>query len=122
MKNDATHLVVLGNQPVQALLNDVVAVQVLDQADNVQAQSQDDRPDLLGPSRVGQKVNHLLNGSGAVHVERDADQVVGNGFTNDVSLFIGRIFKELLAKVVSKGVCDACQRGAPKCSAPTYRS
>jgi hypothetical protein len=83
----------------------MVAVQVLDQANNVQTQRQDDRPDLLGPSRVGQEVNHLLDGSCSVHVERDADEVVGDGFANDVSLFIGRVFEELLAEVVSEGVC-----------------
>lgn len=83
----------------------MVAVQVLDQANNVQTQSQDDRPDLLGPSRVGQEVNHLLDGSSAVHVERDANQVIGDGFANDVSLFIGRVFEELLAEVVAEGIC-----------------
>jgi hypothetical protein len=82
----------------------MVAIQILDQANNVQTQRQDDRPDLFGPSRVGQEVNHLLDGSCSVHVERDADEVVGDGFANDVSLFIGRVFKELLAEVVSEGV------------------
>lgn len=97
-------LVIFRDQPVQALLNDVVAVQVLDQADDVQTQGQDDRPDLLGPSRVGQEVDHLLDGSRAVHVERDADKIVGDGFADDVSLFIGRVFEQLLAEVVAEGV------------------
>lgn len=115
-------LVVLGDQPVQALLNDVIAVQVLDQADDVQAQGQDDRPDLLGPSRVGQEVNHLLNGSRAVHVERDADEVIGDGFANNVSLFVGRVFEELLTEVVAKGVCAAIRCGQADGRDWTYRS
>lgn len=98
-------LIVFRDQPVQALLNDVVAVQVLDQADDVQTQGQDDRPDLFGPSRVGQEVDHLLDGSRAVHVERNADEVVGDGFANDVSLFVGRVFEQLLTEVVAEGVC-----------------
>lgn len=98
------HLVILRDQPVQTLLDDMVAVQILDQADNVQTQSQDDRPDLFGPSRVGQEINHLLDGSCAVHVERDADEVVGDGFADDVSLLIGRVLEKLLAEVVAEGV------------------
>ena len=40
------YLVVLGHELVEALLNDVVAIQVLDQNDDVQTQSDDDRVDL----------------------------------------------------------------------------
>ena len=46
------HLVVLGRELVQALLNHVVAVQILDEHDDVQAQGQDDRVDLQNPQGV----------------------------------------------------------------------
>ena len=41
-----TDLVVLGDEPVQALLNDVVAVEVLDERDDTRLEGHDDRVDL----------------------------------------------------------------------------
>ena len=41
-----SYLIVLGHELVQALLDDVVAVQVLDQHDDVQAEGDDDGVDL----------------------------------------------------------------------------
>ncbi len=70
----------------------MVTVQVLDQTDDVQAEGEDDRADLAGLSRVRQKVNHLLNSSGAVHVEGDGDQIVGHGLADDAALFLSRVF------------------------------
>lgn len=62
-------LIVLWNETVQALLNDVVAVEVLDQADDVETESKNNRTNLVGLTRVGQEIDHLLHGASAVHVE-----------------------------------------------------
>lgn len=39
-----------------------------------------------------------------MHVERDIDQVLRNRFAYDISLFVRRIFQELLAQVVTKWI------------------
>ncbi len=83
----------------------MVTVQVLDQTDDVQAEGEDDRADLAGLSRVRQEVNHLLNSSGAMHVERDGDQIIGYGLADDAALFLSRVFQQLLAEIVAEGVC-----------------
>ena len=46
------HLVVLGGELVQALLDDMVAVQILDQHHHVQAQRKDDGVNLAIASEV----------------------------------------------------------------------
>ena len=85
-------------------MDDVVPVQVLDEGDDVQAQGEDDAPDLVGLPRVAEEVDHLLDGTCTVHVERDADKVVGYGFADDVALLLGRVLQELLTEVVAKGI------------------
>lgn len=45
-------LVVFGRQLVQTFLDDVVSVEVLDQADDIQAESDNDGPDLVGLTSV----------------------------------------------------------------------
>jgi hypothetical protein len=39
-----------------------------------------------------------------VHVERDGDEVVGDGLADEVSLLVRRELEELLAEVVTEGV------------------
>jgi hypothetical protein len=53
-----------------------------------------------------QIVDHLLNGTRAVHVEGDVDQVGRDGLADEVALLIRRELKELLAEVVAERVCD----------------
>jgi hypothetical protein len=55
-------------------------------------------------SASGQEINHLLHGTGSMHVQRDVDQIRGDGIADEVALFIRRIFQQLLAKVVAEGV------------------
>lgn len=99
------HLVVLGDQSVQAFLDDVVPIQILDQGYNVQTQGEDDAPDLVRLPRVAEEVDHLLDRPGTVHVQRDADKIVGNRLADDVTLLFGRVLQELLTEVVAEGVC-----------------
>jgi hypothetical protein len=54
-----------------------------------------------------QEIDHLLDRSRAVHIERDCDQVSGDRFTNEVALLIGRVLEEFLTKIIAKGVYGA---------------
>lgn len=94
-------LVVFWCKLIKALLNDVVAVEVLDEYDDVQAERDDDGVDL--PTRR-EEVDHLLHGTCAVHVEGDINQILGNGLADDVALLIGAELQKLLTQVVAEGV------------------
>ena len=39
-----------------------------------------------------------------MHVQGDVDQIRGNGITNEVALFIRRVFQQLLAEIVAERV------------------
>ena len=52
----------------------------------------------------GQEIYHLLNGTSAMHVERDCDKVASHGFADQVALVVGGILKQLLAEVIAKGI------------------
>jgi hypothetical protein len=82
----------------------VVPVEILDEGNDVQAQSEDDTPDLVRLPGVAEEIDHLLDGTSTVHVQRDSDKIIGNRFADDVSLFLSRVFQKLLAEVVAKGV------------------
>ena len=56
----------------------------------------------LSPSR--QEVNHLLDSTGTVHVQRDVDQVLRDRLADDIALFVGSILEQLLAEIVAKRV------------------
>ena len=47
----------------------------------------------------------FLNGTSTMHIERDIDEVLGNGFADNISLFVGRKLEKLLAKIIAKGIC-----------------
>ena len=105
----------------------MVAVQVLDKHNNMQAKSHNDRVNLdigvavslpqprqliktvsitpktiLSASR--QKVDHLLNSTSTMHVERNVYQVLSDGFADEVALIIGCEFEQFLAEVIAKGI------------------
>lgn len=82
----------------------MVTVQILDQRHHIHAQSKDQCPNLLGLPRLSQEIHHLLDCPRSVHVQRDANQVVGNGINDRGPLFFGRVLEKLLAEVVAKGV------------------
>ena len=52
----------------------------------------------------------FLNGTSTMHIERDIDEVLGNGFADNISLFVGRKLKKLLAKIVAKGIYYSLER------------
>lgn len=82
----------------------MVTVQILDQRHHIHAQSKDQRPNLLGLPRLSQEIHHLLDCPRSVHVQRDANQVVGNGVNDRRPLLLGRVLEKLLAEVVAKGI------------------
>ena len=51
-----------------------------------------------------QKVNHLLDCSSSMHVERDINKVLRNRLANDVSLLISGIFQQLLTEVIAERI------------------
>lgn len=102
-------LVVIRGQLVQTLLDNMIPIEVLDQNDDVKAKCDDDGVDLGGTMRVtlspgSQEINHLLDSPSPMHVQRDVDQIRGNGIANEVTLFIRRVLQQLLAKIVAEGV------------------
>jgi len=70
-------LAVLWAQPLQAALDDVVAVQVLDQRHDAGGEGLDYYRALL---RTGEGLDQLLDRSGAVRVEGDGDEVALFGY------------------------------------------
>jgi hypothetical protein len=94
-------LVILRGKTVQALLNDMVAIEVLDQCDDTGVQRNNDNCNLL---RGRQELNHLLDSTGAVHVQGNVDQLGCNILNNDGSLFVAAKFQELLAQVVAERI------------------
>lgn len=122
-----SYLVVIRSQLIKALLNYVVSVEILNQNDDMKTKRDDDGVDLSSTmgisltkkklisgkmglvgkpnlSASGQEINHLLNSTGSMHVQRDVDQVRGNGIADEVALFVRRILQQLLAKIVAEGV------------------
>jgi len=71
----------------------VVTIEILDQSNDVHGQSIDQCPDLLGLPGGSEEIDHLLNSTGSVHVERNTDQIAGDRFDNGSPLFIRRVFK-----------------------------
>mmetsp|Transcript_21030 Transcript_21030/g.52946 ORF Transcript_21030/g.52946 Transcript_21030/m.52946 type:complete len:505 (+) Transcript_21030:192-1706(+) len=94
---------VLCAQALQAALDDVVAVKVLDEGDHPGAQRLDDDLHLL-LSR--QSLDELLHRAGAVRVERHADEVafLRHTLQHLQALLLRAAVEQLLHEVVTKGV------------------
>ena len=94
----------------------MITVQILNEHDNMQAKSDDDRVDLnIGVavslprlvnwikrnsktndtdlSASGQEVDHLLHSTSAMHVEGNVDQVLCDRLADEVPLFVCGIFQ-----------------------------
>jgi len=104
----------------------MVAVEVLDEHDNMEAQSQDNGMYLSIISLISllfsgkfenksgfrmtclsarrKEIHHLLYSPRPMHIQRDIDKVLCHRFTDDAALLICRKFQQLLTKVVSKGI------------------
>lgn len=94
-------LVVFGREVVEALLDHVVAVQVLDERHDVEVEREDQ---ALHLALRRQEVDHLLNGARSVHVERDRDELARDRFDQRVTLLVRRVLEEALGEVVGERV------------------
>ena len=87
-------LVVLCVEAMKTLLDDMVAVQVLDELHDVLGERLNNHERLRARR---QKVDRLLHRACAVHVQRDTHEVVTDRFHNQVTLRIGAVLQQLLA-------------------------
>jgi hypothetical protein len=94
-------LIVLGRQAMQTALDDVVAVQVLDEQDDAGAQRLGDERHVR---RRRQKLDHLLHGARAVHVFRDGDELRAHQLDNLQALRLVAMLEQLLAQVVAERI------------------
>ncbi len=114
--DSATHLVIIGDKLIETLLDDVIAVEIFDEHNDMETERDDDGVDLdivfevslLSPavsdkrasdcdstylSARRQKVDHLLNRSGTVHVKRDVDEVLSNRLADHIPLVVRGILQ-----------------------------
>jgi hypothetical protein len=86
---------------VQALLNDVIAIQILDKLNHPVTKSLSDEMNLL---RRGNVLNHLLESPGSVLVQGNAGHVSGGILDQARALVVVAELKEFLAQIITKGV------------------
>lgn len=86
---------------VETLLDDVIAIQVLNKLDNTVAECSDDGLDL---TRGGDEFNHLLQSPSSMLVEGNADEIAGGLLDENSALLVIAILQELLAEVVTEGI------------------
>lgn len=94
-------LVVFGREVVEALLNDVVTVEILDERDDVEIEREDQ---ALNLTLSREEIDHLLNGASSVHVERDGNEFSSDRFNESVTLFVGSVLEETLSEVVGERI------------------
>jgi hypothetical protein len=97
-------LIVTGRQSIEASLNHMVAIEILNEFDNTGLQCLDHELYLC---RRGQALDHLLNGSCSMHVLGDQDEIRSYLLDDHQALLIIAMFEELLAKIVAKWICKA---------------
>ena len=90
-----------GRELVETLLDDMITIQILDKLHDSVAEGIDDGLDL---ARSRDELDHLLQSSGAVLVESNADQIMRGILNQDSALLIIAILQQLLAEVVAEGV------------------
>ena len=86
---------------VEALLDDVISVEVLNQFNHASAKSLGDEVDLLRSTDV---LNHLLQGTGAVGVESNANHVLGRVLDENGPVVVIAKLQKLLAQIITKRV------------------
>lgn len=94
-------LYILRFQVVETLLDDVVAVEILDHRNDLVLERKDQGANLL---RSGHVFDHLLQRAGAMLIESDLDHVVGSIVDENSVVFGTGSLQELLAEIVSEGV------------------
>ena len=90
-----------GGELVETLLDDVVAVEVLNKLNNSVSESIDDGLNL---TRGRNELNHLLQSSSTVLVESNANKVPGRILNENSSLLIVAVLQQLLTEVIAKWI------------------
>lgn len=90
-----------GTELVEALLDDMVAVQILNKLDNPAVQGIDNELDLV---LVGQVLNHLLQGTRSMLVQSDANHVLGGILHKDRTLVVVAVLEKLLTQIIAKRI------------------
>jgi hypothetical protein len=125
-RSDAPHLVILRCEFVETFLYDVVSVEVLDKHYNMEAERKNNRMNLSVVSMIslrstvsledknpleatclasgGQEINHLLYSPRTMHVQRDGNEILSDGFADNVALIVRRELEEFLAQIVAERV------------------
>jgi hypothetical protein len=94
-------LAALSTETSKTLLDDMVAVEILDKINNTTIQGSNDHVNLL----VGvHELDHLLEGSGAVLVESDIWKIASSCGDEGAALLIVAVLEELLTQIVSKRI------------------
>jgi len=88
-------------QVVETLLDDVIAVEVLNEGDDLTIKSFGDHLNLL---RGRDEFDHLLQGPSAMLIESNSDHLRRGAADELGALVIIGIFQKLLAEVVAEGV------------------
>lgn len=92
---------VRGSQAIETLLNDMIAVEVLNHSDDMPVQRENESAYLV---RLNDVFNHLLESSGAVLIQGNPNHVRGGIIDqNGVLVRIG-VFKKLLDQIVAKWI------------------
>ena len=91
-----------GSQLVQALLNDVVSIEILDKLHNPVSESVDDGLDLAWRR---DEFNHLLQRTSSMLVEGNANQVMRCVLDQNSALVIIAVLQQFLAEIVTKWIC-----------------
>lgn len=95
-------LSILRGEMVQALLDDVVAVQVLNQVNDLVLQGVDDDLNLVASRNV---LDHLLQSASAVLVERDLNHLWSSVADKRGTLLVVGVLKQLLAEIIAEWIC-----------------
>ena len=101
LARESTHLSIFRLQPIQAFLDDVVPIEVLNELDNLAFEGVNNGFDLLAGRK---ELNHLLQCPGTVLVQSNVDQTRRRSVDKNGALFVVGEFKKLLTEIVSKRV------------------
>jgi hypothetical protein len=88
-------------QLIETLLDDMIAVQVLDELNDLEAQSIDNDLDLLGRS---DELDHPLQSASAVLVQCNTNHILRSVLNENGALLLIAILQQLLAEVVTERI------------------
>lgn len=88
-------------QLVKTLLNDMVAIEILNKLDNSELEGSNDDLDL---ARSGDELNHLLQSSSTMLIKSDPNEILRCIFNEHSSLVVVAVLQKLLAEIISERI------------------